>query len=94
VRERGCVSVDTVDRAAVRKHEDSDGAESRVASRGLGCADEYVDSRVRQRRLDLSHSTRARKRRVRSSLGAEKNSSGGACSTIMPSSIISTALAT
>ena len=40
------------------------------------------------------HSTSERKRRVRSCFGAEKNSSGGASSTIRPSSIISTELAT
>ena len=59
-----------------------------------------VETRERLRREALSHdedlhcSTRERNRCVRSSLGAEKNSSGGASSTIRPSSIISTELAT
>src|SRR6185503_3007429 len=40
------------------------------------------------------HSTSARNRCVRSSLGEEKNWSGGASSTMRPSSIISTEVAT
>src|SRR5439155_6456268 len=69
--------------------------EVEVARRVAGDAGDVMDTvEVHRGHYGRSYSTSARKRRVRSCLGAEKNSSGGASSMIRPSSIIRIELAT